>query len=259
MKVVRFALLGLTLATCHPTKPQGMAEAKADEPSAASAPTGVAVVELFTSEGCSSCPPADSLLAELASIKRHVYVLAFHVDYWDDLGWPDGLASAEYTARQRLYARSLGGNGLYTPQMIVNGLEGFTGSDRERAEQSVARAFARPAAVSLSIRARATAPNAIAIDYEAPNAPPDATIDVAIVEHSTSTNVRAGENAGRVLHHTNVVRAFVVARVERAASIVARVPASLRREDGEVIAYVQRTFGQEGMAVLGAARETLPR
>jgi hypothetical protein len=255
-----FALLGLTLAACRPGEPSGIAEARADELATGSTPNGVALVELFTSEGCSSCPPADSLLADLANTKGGVYVLAFHVDYWNDLGWTDRFASPEYTDRQSAYARSFGGRGLYTPQMIVNGTEQFTGSDRARAEQSIARALSTPAPVSLSIGVRAIAPDTIAIDCSAPGAPGDSVVDIAIVEHSTSTDVRAGENAGRVLRHTNVVRTFVVAAIgKQTASVVVHIPPTLRREDGEVIAYVQRPSGKGAMPVLGSARSALPR
>ena len=101
---------------------------------ATTGPSPVAVVELFTSEGCSSCPPADVLLsklsAETAKSGSGVYYLAFHVDYWDRLGWPDRFASADYTARQRAYAAAAGTRQVYTPQAVVNGAgKGFVGSD----------------------------------------------------------------------------------------------------------------------------------
>jgi hypothetical protein len=252
------ALLGVLLAACRPTGQSGMAEARADEPSA-NLPSGVAVVELFTSEGCSSCPPADAVLADLAKKKLPLYLLAFHVDYWDEIGWPDRFASPDYTARQRTYARSFGSDELFTPEMIVNGVEPFTGSDRTRAERSIARALSHRAPVSLSIGARAMTADTITVDWSAIGAPADAVIDIAVVERSTSTDVRAGENAHRVLHHTNVVRAFVVASAAKGKdSTRVVVPASLERQDGEVIAYVQRPSAQHGMSVLGAARARLP-
>lgn len=251
------ALLGFAVASCRTVGPSGMAEARADEPAPGG---GLAVVELFTSEGCSSCPPADSVLADLVKTNAAVYALAFHVDYWDDLGWRDPFASPEYTDRQKIYARSLGAQGLYTPQMIVNGTEQFTGSDRTRAGQSIARALGRRAAISLSIVARATAPETIEVDCKAPNSPGDAVVDIAVVEDATSSDVRAGENAGRLLDHTNVVREFSVASIGGGtASIAVRVPAFARREGCEVIAYVQRAGGQRGMPILGAARTALPR
>lgn len=252
------ALACLAVAGCRPMDPGGIAEARADEPAAAA--RGVAVVELFTSEGCSSCPPADTVLARLANPDGGVYALAFHVDYWDDLGWRDPFASPEFTDRQKAYARTLGGQGLYTPQMIVNGTEQFTGSDGARANESIARALARPATVSLSVAARGTASGAVVIDCKAQNAPADAVVDIAVVERATSSDVRAGENAGRVLRHANVVREFAVAPIGAgAASVIVHVPASLRRGGGEVIAYVQRPNGSRGMPVLGSARTELPR
>jgi hypothetical protein len=253
------AVLALTtlaaLAGCSKSFP----EAHADEPASGNA--GVAVVELFTSEGCSSCPPADTVLSDLARTSdRPVFALAFHVDYWDDLGWRDRFGSPDYSARQRAYARSMGLEGVYTPQMIVGGTEQFTGSDRRHADAAVAHALTRPASVPLSVRVRSTGPAAIAVDYDAPNAPAGSVLDVAIVERSTSTAVAAGENAGRTLHHANVVRAFVTRPIASASgSIVVQLPTSLPREGAELIAYIERASADGGgMPVLGATRSQLP-
>jgi hypothetical protein len=253
----------LVLAACRSAASTGINEARADKPPArtGASTNGVAVVELFTSEGCSSCPPADAVLADLVGARGGaVYALAFHVDYWDDLGWPDRFASPDNTARQRAYARSFGTSGVYTPQMIVNGVEPFTGSNRARADQSIARALAQPATVALSVRARPAGSDAIAVDYDAPNAPPDAMLDVALVQRSASTEVRAGENAGRTLRHTNIVVVFVVAPLPRpTGSVVVHVPAFVRRDNGDVIAYVQRpSAGEGGIPVLGSARTAMP-
>jgi hypothetical protein len=256
----RAALVGLLMAGCRPTEPGGIAEARADEARPADSARGVAVVELFTSEGCSSCPPADAVVAELAASAPSVYALSFHVDYWDSLGWPDRFASSELTDRQRGYARSLGARGLYTPEMIVNGVEAFTGSDRARALQTVARSIATPTLVPLSIRVEASPPRSIRVDFDAPGAPAESVIDIALVERSVSTDVHAGENAGRLLHHVNVVRAFVTVPGKNRGSALVPIPASLRPESGEVIAYVQRpSDAGGGMPVLGAARAPLPR
>src|SRR4051812_46079004 len=114
----------------------------------ASRPAGVAVVELFTSEGCSSCPPADRLLADLASeaarVGQPVFTLSFHVDYWNGLGWADPFSRPAYSERQRSYADALGG-GTYTPEMTVNGKAAFVGSDAARARSEVRKALSRPA------------------------------------------------------------------------------------------------------------------
>jgi hypothetical protein len=148
--------------------------------------------------------------------------------------------------------------------MIVNGTEQFAGSSREEAYASIGRALARPARVQLALRVRTSGVNALVVDYEAPGASPNAVLDVAIVEHSTVTAVRAGENAGKTLSHSNVVRAFVTesltGRARESGSTTMRMPAGLARDAGEVIAYVESLESAEGggMSVLGAARAPLP-
>jgi hypothetical protein len=228
-------------------------EARADEPVGTRAEGSVAVVELFTSEGCSSCPPADAVLARLAG-RPGVYALSFHVDYWDDLGWPDRFASAENTARQGAYARSLGARGLYTPQLVVGGTDAFVGSDADHADASVARLMAAAPPVRLVLRVRSTPTEAV-VDYEAPGAPMGAVLQVAVVERAVTSEVRAGENAGRTLHHADVVRAFASSTLAPSGTATLRLPANLHRDQADVIAYAQRspTPGGGGMPVLGAA------
>jgi hypothetical protein len=259
MKHGLVALAALTLAACRVSGTPGLAEARAEERVADAAP-GSAVVELFTSEGCSSCPPADAVLADLARRNPAVCALEFHVDYWDDLGWPDPFASPDFTARQLSYAQALRTRGMFTPQMVVNGTDSFTGSDRAHADGSVTRALARPAAVPLSIKARPFDSRSLIVEYRAPNVSSNAMIDVAIVEHSASTDVRAGENAGRRLLHSNVVRALTVAPLRQAAgTTVVPLPPTLHREIAEVIAFVQLSdTSGSGMPVLGCARSAIP-
>jgi hypothetical protein len=235
-------------------------EARADEPPGVAA-SGVAVVELFTSEGCSSCPAADDVLGDLARrTDRPIYALGFHVDYWDNLGWPDRAASPDNTARQRAYAYAFGVGGLYTPQMIVDGTEPFTGSDRARADVAVGRALTRPASVRLSIHPRRTGSHAVTVDYETQGAPAGSVLSVAIVEREVSTSVRAGENAGKTLRHANVVRAFISAPLaSTTGSVVEQLSASVPRDATEVIAFVQRPSADGGMPVLGATRSSVAR
>src|ERR1700761_9171229 len=102
------------------------------------------VVELFTSQGCSSCPPADAFLTELARQSRGILPLAFHVTYWDYLGWKDPFSLDVATARQRDYARHLGEDGVYTPQMVVDGAKGFVGSSRAEGLSAIASAAHKP-------------------------------------------------------------------------------------------------------------------
>jgi hypothetical protein len=259
---LRLALACLALAGCRSPGSTPVPEARADEPPSAAA-EGVALVELFTSEGCSSCPPADAVLADLAARQtRGVFLLAFHVDYWDGLGWPDRFASPFAAARQREYARAFGSEGVYTPQMIIGGTDEFTGSNHGRADAAIARALSHPAAaaVRLAVAPRRIGSDALAVDFVAAGAPPGAKLNVAVIQHAASTQVRAGENAGKTLHHANLVRAFVSVPVtaQRGSAQVV-LPPSFPRDDGEVIAYLQRVSPETGgMPVLGAVRAIVP-
>ena len=257
LRVVGLVLLALPLTSCQSSIPEAQADPAPSVPIPAK--SAVAVVELFTSEGCSSCPPADAILADL-SASRGVYALSFHVDYWDDLGWPDRFASAENTARQRAYARSFGARGLYTPQMIVGGREPFVGSDREHANTAISRELAVAPVVFLALHARRTADGSVAIDYTAPEAPRGSLLNVAVVERAVSTAVRGGENAGKTLKHVNVVRTFTVAPLASpVGSTVVPVPPALRPQDAEIIAYAQGESTEGGAApVLGAASAPIP-
>jgi hypothetical protein len=261
------ALLPLALAACHrassPAPPAPLAPPLAPTGPAEPQGEGVAVVELFTSEGCSSCPRADALLNELAGeADPRVLTLAFHVDYWDSLGWRDPFASPESTARQRAYATALGDDGVYTPEMIVNGTEAFTGSDRSRATAAIARALGSPSLARLDLSPAPPAARTSTLDvaYRVEGAPPGAVLDVALVEDGLSSRVLAGENAGRTLRHESVVRAWatrvlgpgegtVTLRPNRAEPIVAW-------ERAAVVGFV--TQG-EARPVLAGARVRLDR
>jgi len=228
----------------------------------ATAGEGVAVVELFTSEGCSSCPSADAVLGELA--KTHdprVFPLAFHVDYWNSLGWPDRFSSAEWTDRQRQYAGTFGTGSVYTPQMIVGGVDQFTGSDRSHAASSIAHFLQAGAAARLVVTAEATSARDVTVRYHVESVPEGASLHVAIAERGLVTRVMAGENRGRTLPHENVVRAFATRPIDEADGVMSLVvPAEVDRSHSDVIGYVQASprAGQAGMPVLAAARTGAP-
>lgn len=162
---------------------------------------GPVVVELFTSQGCSSCPPADAFLTDLARQRGDVLPLAFHVTYWDYLGWKDPFALAAATARQRAYASTLGGDGVYTPEMVVNGETGFVGSDRNRGLAEIAHA-ARPA-VSVHVTRDS---GGLTIDL--PNGSGQAHVLLVGFDRQHQTPVGRGENTGRTLTESNIVRSI---------------------------------------------------
>jgi hypothetical protein len=192
---------------------------------------GAIVLELFTSQGCSSCPPADRLLTELTSAvhERPVIALAFHVDYWNDLGWRDPFSSSAATERQERYASVLG-RGLYTPQLVVNGRAHVVGSQRGEVERAIASARLVPGlAASAQLQGSAL--------YVAASAPSGTRAIVAIVEDALQTEVRAGENAGARLLNDRVVRAFAPLADGRA--IVSLDP-SWHRERLSAVVLAQR-------------------
>jgi hypothetical protein len=162
------------------------------------------VIELFTSQGCSSCPPADRLLDKLArdGTVRPLAPLAFHVDYWDDLGWPDPFASPAWSERQLEYAHALGDDRVYTPQLVVGGKVGFVGSNTTRALTAIAKAPRQQKVAATATWA------ATSVTIEA-TAPADADVLVAIWQDGTRTQVPRGENAGHTLSADRVVRKLV--------------------------------------------------
>jgi hypothetical protein len=156
-------------------------------------------VELFTSEGCSSCPPADGVLEQL---DPRAVVLSEHVDYWNQLGWKDPFSSRAFTTRQEAYAARFHTDGPYTPQMVVDGTAEFNGSDGARALHEIAAAAQRPKAV---VRI-ALAANGLQVQVA--DAPHSAAVMLAIADNSAASQVAAGENSGRQLHHVAIVRSL---------------------------------------------------
>jgi len=173
------------------------------------------VVELFTSEGCSSCPPADAVLARLDGTQpvegAEVLALAMHVDYWNHLGWADPFSSAEFSRRQGEYAAAYGKEGVYTPQMIVDGVREFAGGREGVALEAVARAAREPKSEVLLALTPTQSDGAVGISVRIENFPKQTEGDpvhvlLAVTEGGLSTDVARGENSGRKLAHVGVVR-----------------------------------------------------
>ena len=182
--------------------------AQADDSSADPAADPKVVLELFTSQGCSSCPSADALLGELSDTRDDVVALSFHVDYWDYIGWEDPFASAETTARQRAYAKSLGIAYVYTPQLVIDGAHHVVGSRRDDVRNAIAASKtvkARRVPVSLA----STASGGLAIEIGADDSYyGSARVLLVAIDRAHTTPVDAGENRGRTLTNYNVVRDF---------------------------------------------------
>lgn len=169
-----------------------------------------AVIELFTSQGCSSCPAADALLKTYAE-RPDVIALSLPVDYWDHLGWKDTLASPRYTARQKAYAKSLASGNVYTPQIVINGTVETVGSNRLEIDKAIQRTrLDAPDAASrrIAITGRVEG-NKVTVDVGAASsgaAAASGTIWLALVEPRVDVEIKHGENRGRTLSYYNVVR-----------------------------------------------------
>jgi hypothetical protein len=216
--------------------------------------SAVVIAELFTSEGCSSCPPADDLLTQLVSrppiagIK--VLALGEHVDYWDRLGWRDPFSSAALTNRQAEYnARVFRENGIYTPQLVVDGQFQCIGSDARAVRQALAKAARLPKATVGVSAARDTSGD-VRVDVQV-DLPPevmireDADVLVAVTQDRLVTNVRRGENGGRTLRHTAVVRSLgivgAVTPQNRTFATTSLVPvvSEWKIDDIRIVSFVQ--------------------
>jgi len=204
---------------------------------------GFAVVELFTSEGCSSCPPADELIAQIQKEEndRSVYILAYHVDYWDRLGWKDGFSSATFTGRQRQYANWLRLSSVYTPQIVVNGKKEFVGSDAKTLRTTVENDLKATASAQLSLNSLRQDKHGLEWSWQAGGTKKAVSLVVALVQRSAVTNVKAGENGGKTLSHVQIVRGMEVIDTDGKGSGTGRMdwPVGVKPGDMEVIAFLQ--------------------
>ena len=172
------------------------------------------LVELFTSEGCSSCPPADELLARLSRPSilpdAKIITLGEHVDYWDGIGWRDRFSSHQFTERQNIYATQFHLGSDYTPQMVVDGAAQFVGNDAASAAQAIRHASHQPKLplriLNLAIQKNQASADISLDEVAAAVTLPDADLFAALTDKLDITDVRAGENGGRRLTHVNVMR-----------------------------------------------------
>ncbi|MGR3321751.1 MAG: DUF1223 domain-containing protein [Pseudooceanicola sp.] len=196
---------------------------------------GPVVVELFTSQGCSSCPPADAFLATLAP-RDDVIALALHVDYWDYIGWKDVFASPVYTKRQKAYAHFAGRRAVYTPQMVVQGKEDVVGTRPMDVSDLIRRHQARPPSVDLDVERNG---QEISIRAEAlQEIGSDMLVQLVRYQPKARLDILRGENKGRTLVYTNIVKEWHVI-----GDWNGRAPLSLKariRGDDPVVVLVQR-------------------
>jgi len=207
------------------------------------------VVELFTSEGCSSCPPADKLLDKLRA--DDVLVLSFHVDYWNHLGWRDPFSSPEFTQRQSQYAILFKLDQVYTPQMVVGGETEFVGSDRKAATAAISEAKRNLVTRSLKLEAKMNS-GRLQANYSVGVPTENTRLNLAVVQKSDISHATAGENAGTKLPHVNIVRSLKTIEVNSSnpGSVELEVPDGIKHDELFVVGYLQNiSTGKIGAAV----------
>ena len=221
------------------------------------------VLELFTSEGCSSCPPADELLKKLDESGHvgDVEILAIeeHVDYWDHQGWRDPFSSHDWTERQEQYSHELH-DGVFTPQLVVNGALELVGGSGQKAFETINQAAKMPAA-KLSVSIDEVSPKSVRCIVAIDDAPPEALsadIWLAVTERGLSSNVLRGENQGRNLTHAAVLRSLTRVRMPQAGSSQTTASVSLdktwKTENLRVVAFLQ---DRKSLHILGAAASSV--
>ncbi len=209
------------------------------------------VVELFTSQGCSSCPPAEALIRDIAhdaSLRGKVIPLAFHVDYWDSLGWRDPFSSADWSRRQMFYVRALRLEGAYTPQAVVNGSRQFVGSNATALRSAIDDASRRAPVGSVRVEASRAGTAITAVVHA--DAPPGTDVMLALFEGGVTTHIGAGENEGRTQTEDAIVR-----RLLRVANGTITLPADPSWKHVGVAVFLQ---DHANLAIGNAAVQYLP-
>lgn len=226
--------------------------AKADPP----APATKAVLELFTSQGCSSCPPADALLAELGK-NPDIVTLSYSVDYWNYLGWHDTLSSPANTERQRDYARMRGDGGVYTPQMVVDGITHVNGSNGAAIEMAMRSAAKRLETVKVPLNIHAEGDTLVIGIGAAPEKSNErsATVWLAVAKKDATVAIGRGENRGRTLSYHHPVKELTPVGIWNGEAMTLRLPLKDLKTRGDdcLVALLQV---ENAGPILGAAEQT---
>ena len=215
-----------------------------------------AVIELFTSQGCSSCPPADKLLSqtigEAKKDGRKIIALSFHVDYWNRLGWADPFSDKKYSQRQSDYVAAMGLRSAYTPQMVVNGTQEFVGSNSRDLEMALKNTLATKPTVSFkSLTATIKTGNPPQLKYELEGDFAGCEIHFALVSLNETTAVKRGENGGRDLKNENIVRQFITIPATASGELnFEKMPIPAASGNLAIVGYVQHG---EDSRIIGAS------
>jgi hypothetical protein len=251
----------LALSSSLPLRVSGLGPQHS--PAAAKAPTQPVILELFTSEGCSSCPPADALLKQLDDAGRlgdvEIIAIEEHVDYWNRLGWTDPFSSSDWTRRQERYSEAFRRDGIYTPQLVVNGGAELVGSSERQVRQEILEA-GKITAATVRISSINLTSKSAELTFLLENLPREARsaeLWLAVTERGLSSNVLRGENEGRTLVHAAVLRSLKrvrspVAEPSGSAELKTTVAISQtwKRENLRFVVFLQ---DPKSLHILGAA------
>lgn len=210
----------------------------------------VVVLELFTSQGCSSCPPADELLPELAKLDSNIITLSFHVDYWNRLGWTDPFSSSEYSDRQRLYADFWKLESVYTPELVINGEYEVVGSNRNAAESAIHKALNEKSKVKISIEDVEINDGKINFTCKNDGDLKKTELVAVLVQKNATTKVKAGENRGATLSHTNIVRSLYKESADNKNKFSLDMPKNLAANNWLLVVFAQQ---ENNLKITGAS------
>jgi len=214
---------------------------------------GFALVELYTSEGCSSCPPADELVGKLSGIKDNVIVLSYHVDYWDYLGWKDSYSNPLYSRRQQEYGNYFHLSSIYTPQIVVNGGTEFVGSNEAQLDQAIHKALQEIPVTEIGLAIERES-NQISVTCKT-EGDGDDQLNMVLVQKNASDFVQRGENHGKKLNHYFIVRDFQSQPGQAGSHIFSlKIPAGLHPADCLVVAFLQN---KKTGHIIAASRSSL--
>lgn len=203
---------------------------------------GFVVLELFTSEGCSSCPPADELLAKVQreAGNKPIYVLAYHVDYWDHQGWRDAFSDADYSKRQYQYASKLAAQ-VYTPQVVVNGKTEFVGSNKSALNYAIESGLKGSSPANIKLQGKVVS-GKMSLSYQVSGKSERDELTIAFIQKHAVREIKRGENEGRTLSHSQIVRSLQ--RYDLASA-----------DSGQVNVFLPKDFESNGWEIIALLQD----
>jgi hypothetical protein len=216
---------------------------------------GIVLIELFTSQGCSSCPPADDLLGSYAEKNdAHIIPIAFHVDYWNRLGWKDSFSTSSFSQRQEYYDEQFLHATVYTPQLIVNGTKEMVGSNKAKVKAAIDDALNETPSNSITLKNNTIVNGQLQLAYTIEGAVKNTVLNVVIIQNKTTTRVKAGENDGSTLVNYNVVRTFVSTDAKDSGTSMLTLPDNIDTKNLSIVLFTQSSITGK---ITGAIKQAL--